>query len=280
MNYFIGSAQKFDPGGTLFMLFIFILILVLRFIKYKIKTKTTKIKELSFFTSYNIPSLLSAPFINEVERLKLIEKVAEGSMTLSKNPYLNHTSQMVYLSCGHGMPIVFDTGASVSITPLREDFIGNLKPSTCESLNSLHGTVKVVGEGMVEWTVFDVNNVVKTIRTRALYIPDGNICLFSPQTYFQENMKGHAKIGINDMSLTLSDDVILRFPYAGGCNLPLMLTRNEPQPMVGLSHLDITTISNSAVAFLNVADEVNQNLTASQKELLLWHWRLGHAHFQ
>jgi hypothetical protein len=59
-----------------------------------------------------------------------------------------------------------------------------------------------------------------------------------------------------------------------------MLTRNEPQPMVGLTHLDITTISNSAVAFLNVTDEVNQNLTASQKELLLWHWRLGHAHFQ
>jgi hypothetical protein len=33
-------------------------------------------------------------------------------------------------------------------------------------------------------------------------------------------------------------------------------------------------------SFLSIADETNQNLTASQKELLLWHWKLGHADFQ
>jgi hypothetical protein len=31
---------------------------------------------------------------------------------------------------------------------------------------------------------------------------------------------------------------------------------------------------------LSVADETNQNLTSSQKELLKWHWRIGHANMQ
>jgi hypothetical protein len=33
-------------------------------------------------------------------------------------------------------------------------------------------------------------------------------------------------------------------------------------------------------SYLSVASEVNQNITAAQKELLKWHWRVGHAGFQ
>ena len=31
---------------------------------------------------------------------------------------------------------------------------------------------------------------------------------------------------------------------------------------------------------LSVADDSNKNLTGAQKELLLWHWKLGHANLQ
>jgi len=31
---------------------------------------------------------------------------------------------------------------------------------------------------------------------------------------------------------------------------------------------------------MSVADETNQNLTKAQKELLQWHWKLGHLRFQ
>jgi hypothetical protein len=30
----------------------------------------------------------------------------------------------------------------------------------------------------------------------------------------------------------------------------------------------------------SVAEETNQNITQAQKELLLWHWRLGHIGFE
>ena len=40
-----------------------------------------------------------------------------------------------------------------------------------------------------------------------------------------------------------------------------------------------TVMSKEQQQFLSVADETNQNLTRAQKELLIWHWKLGHAGF-
>jgi hypothetical protein len=54
------------------------------------------------------------------------------------------------------------------------------------------------------------------------------------------------------------------------------------QTMAGLTFEDRQYLlqPNLLCSFLSVADKTNQNLTASQKELLLWHWKLGHAGFQ
>ena len=56
----------------------------------------------------------------------------------------------------------------------------------------------------------------------------------------------------------------------------------SPSHNVGLTFEDACILGDgfSARTFLSVADETNQNLTASQKELLTWHWKLGHANFQ
>jgi hypothetical protein len=48
---------------------------------------------------------------------------------------------------------------------------------------------------MVEWNIFDLDGVTRTVRTNALYVPEGNIRLFSPQIYFQEQRHGHATLG-------------------------------------------------------------------------------------
>ena len=51
---------------------------------------------------------------------------------------------------------------------------------------------------------------------------------------------------------------------------------------VGLTYEDCTFFGNPDFiqSHLSVADEANQNLTSSQRELLLWHWRLCHAHWK
>jgi hypothetical protein len=78
----------------------------------------------------------------------------------------------------------------------------------------------------------------------------------------------------------LKDGTTMYFPYNRGSNLPLMLTRSTP--MVGLTVHDAEFLHSyeRVSACLSVADETNQNLTASQRELLLWHHRLAHANLQ
>jgi len=51
---------------------------------------------------------------------------------------------------------------------------------------------------------------------------------------------------------------------------------------VGLTFEDFKALSSTTAisTLLSVSDETNQNLSSSQKELLHWHWRLGHANFQ
>ena len=104
--------------------------------------------------------------------------------------------------------------------------------------------------------------------------------MFSPQTYFREQQKGYLRLDHSSTTLQLSDGSLLQFPYNTNNNLPLMLPV-EPHH-IGLTFDDVSTLGDghSVHNYMSVADETNQNLISAQKELLLWHWKLGHANFQ
>jgi len=79
--------------------------------------------------------------------------------------------------------------------------------------------------------------------------------------------------------LTLADGSDLEFLYNSGSNLLLML----PDMMVqmGLTFEDSQLFKSLGTsANVTVVNDLNQNIPASQKELLTWHWKLGHAHFK
>jgi hypothetical protein len=59
-----------------------------------------------------------------------------------------------------------------------------------------------------------------------------------------------------------------------------MLTRHKPFIGVSRSDAEFLRSFEQVSAYLLVADETNQNLTAPQRELLLWHHRLAHVNFQ
>jgi hypothetical protein len=178
------------------------------------------------------------------------------------------------------MPIVFDTGASILLTPLRADFEGELTPPPITEMHGLKGAIKVIGMSKVSWTVFDSCGVVRAVRTTAYLVPEGNIRLFSPQVYFQENGSGSGKITGEGVELVMTDGTPMYFPLNQGNNLPLILTRHKL--LVGISRLDAEFLQSfeQVSACLSVADKTNQNLTVSQRELLMWHHRLAHANFQ
>ena len=224
------------------------------------------------------PRLLSMTYPDDVSDLRTGAAPSALSTTLSPTDY----------------PIVIDTGASISVSPNLSDFVDGVSEAHVQDLKGLNHTTKVCGMGMVEWTVYDVRDSIRTIRTMAFYVPDATIRLFSPQTYFHEGGEtGHLHCDKDRAVLRLNDEFELIFPYNFETNLPFMLPATHmsmkscacpkrEKATVGLTYEDVTLFSDpdALMGLMTVADEANQNLTATQKELLQWHWKLGHCNFQ
>jgi hypothetical protein len=182
----------------------------------------------------------------------------------------NADAQRVY-------PIVLDTGASISITPLASDFVGEIQQLHDSRVRGLASATTVAGIGTVEWKLRDLHGTIVHIRTKAYYIPEAEIRLFSPQVYFQENDSGLYHVTKDNTVLTLPNGIQLTFPYYAGNNLPMAF--EPPTSSNFLSFDDLEEISSRLIA-LSVLDETNANLSSEKKELIGWHWKLGHLGFQ
>ena len=202
----------------------------------------------------------------------------------SQYPNLPQLRQPRILHAEGAYPIVIDTGASNSVTPNATDFVDGMVSGNLPDLRGLNHTTTVAGAGLVEWTVYDIHNRVQTIRTWAFYVPDATIRLFSPQAYFQEQGGGDLHCTMQDTTLQMPTGELMVFPYNRETNIPFMLpvTKCEHKNTVGLDASDVDLFSSPDELFdlMSVADETNQNLSKAQKELLQWHWKLGHCNFQ
>jgi hypothetical protein len=194
------------------------------------------------------------------------------------------TGQSVYLGLDSAeAPIVVDSGASLSITPHKGDFIGKIEQldTTIQGISSV---MKIQGVGTFRWHLKDIFGTINIIDTRAYYIPDAGMRLFSPQVYFQEQQAGSYSMTSTGTVLTTSDGCELTFGYQLGSNLPMIpppdmctLSRVN-QSQVNLSFDDIS--ADSVSCSLSLVDQENQNLSAAEKELLEEHWKKCHVDAQ
>ena len=72
---------------------------------------------------------------------------------LSWSPPQSRQQFILNLADNHHIPVVIDTGASVSLTPNASDFIHPIKPTKLSSLQGLGSTSRVDGQGIVEWQI-------------------------------------------------------------------------------------------------------------------------------
>ena len=87
------------------------------------------------------------------------------------------------------IPVVFDSGCTISITPYKEDFVGGLTPVK-KTITGLSSTVEVEGEGTVWWSFYDDYGVIHHIKVKAYYIPSSPVRLFIPRHYFKQERMG------------------------------------------------------------------------------------------
>jgi hypothetical protein len=171
----------------------------------------------------------------------------------------------------------------LSITPHKGDFIGKIEQldTTIQGISSV---TKIQGVGTVRWHLKDIFGTIKIIDTRAYYIPDAGVRLFSPQVYFQEQQADPYSMTSTGTVITTADGCKLTFEYQLGINLPMIPPPNMctlsrvNQSQVNLSFEDIS--ADSVSCSLSLVDQENQNLSAAENELLEEHWKKCHVDAQ
>ncbi len=172
------------------------------------------------------------------------------------------------------IPIVIDTGASISISGEESDFVyGITAVDPNERIQGLNHSIAVAGIGTVRWKIRDELGQIATVETTAYYIPEARIRLFSPQLYFLEEQGGSLHMNKDGVHLTTADgETKLSFPINPDNNLPLALSMPLES---GFCAFNMT----AGDIHFNAMDETNQNLTGPAKELLGWHQKFGHCGF-
>jgi hypothetical protein len=184
----------------------------------------------------------------------------------------------IYISsCKTELPIVIDTGASNSITPIPTDFVdGIIHKANLQSLTQVNAATPVCGQGPVKWPIEDVIGTRRTITTDAYYVPDAGIRLFSPQVYISKNKTANMQIDHNGICFTSKCGTLFCFPFNKSNNLPFMLTETSLRVQTD-SHLSsLAQLFSNKGFYTSLIDRSvlncdNFNLNPAQQELLTWH---------
>lgn len=186
-----------------------------------------------------------------------------------------------FLTTKDACPMTTDSRASVSIAPLRSDFIGPIKKinSTVQGINS---KVRMLGVGAVRWKMRTCAGHTEIIKTLACCVPSAEARLLSPQTHLQQHKdvpkeeEPYCKMTPHGTTFKPCGGDPMEVPYDPSDNLPMCI--DEVKQSSSCVE-DSNSITASDIC-LSVADETNQNIARAQKELLGLHWKWGHVNLR
>ena len=198
--------------------------------------------------------------------------VLEGITACLTNP----RALSCHLKSSMRFSLIWDSGASVSLSYDKEDFVGELrKPSTVMQLKGIAKGIRIEGIGYAAFSITDSAGKLRTVKTKAVYCPQSSVKLLSIpallQAYPSEN------VNITSTGLTFSGSktgAVTNSIYAtidDRCNLPISQA---------YKHKLHEEIPETLIATISVVDRENHNLSAAGKEWLRWHFRLDHMSFQ
>ncbi|MGH3055544.1 MAG: GAG-pre-integrase domain-containing protein, partial [Gaiellaceae bacterium] len=168
--------------------------------------------------------------------------------------------------------IVFDTGASMTVSFCRDDFISTVTPAKPGlNLKGISKGLPVEGVGTLRWRVRTDDGSFQDLTTQGYYVPKMKIWLFSPHTHFMTSRD------VTGSFIARHESAI--FEWDGGKRMTIPYHHRTRLPIVEGFHAESvhTTDGTSNVC---VTDDLNDNLSGNQKLLLKWHFRLGHIGFE
>ena len=169
-------------------------------------------------------------------------------------------------------PIIWDSGASISISPSREDFVGPYNPpSVSLRLQGISKGLHVAGQGHVMWAVHDSAGMLRILKVPAYHVPGAKVRLLSTTSLLQ-SYPGET-ITVESSKMTLSG--LPGDPTKGTVSALINPVNNLPTSTA--YRYDATIAAPASLnATISEVHQQNHNLSEPEKELLRWHQRLGH----
>jgi hypothetical protein len=239
----------------------------------------------------NISHRISAPVVNEFITLHDPRQIMEIEKIFPSQNEMNHGVVTLFLSfvstyddvrCLSSSTIksslVVDSGASVCISPHKEDFI--VYGASTMKIKDLSSSNNVAGEGIISWNMHDVHGSVVKVEVKGYHMPRADIWLLSPQVLIS-TIGGSSLQTMTGVELKLDNGVTLFAPHCPHSNLPLLPLANTNyivrcfwSQAFGFNSSEFAAINDIKSSLLIAS---NTNLSQPQKEVLLWHQRLSHV---
>ena len=185
--------------------------------------------------------------------------------------------------------LTFDTGATRTSVGIRSDFVEFAEAQVSQKLDGIAAGLSIKGQGIVEYHMSSDEGIDFVLRLKAFYVPDlNNTRLVSPQGIrTAEGHRGSFVAHCNDEDPNSFAELLIRHDKTGWQkSTPVHVTTVQYNPRNNLpthtgTFKETEEFHGEALeAALCVTEETNTNLTGAQKELLRWHFRLGHVGFQ
>ncbi|KAI2495283.1 hypothetical protein MHU86_19254 [Fragilaria crotonensis] len=173
-------------------------------------------------------------------------------------------------------PIIWDSGASISITPDISDFEGPVtSPGTITQLKGIAKGLQIKGQGEVTWAVHDQLGNLRLLKVPAFHVPNIKVRLLSTSSLLQTYPDETITIEPNRLTLSGVPNDVNRGPVTANVNPQNNLPTSE-----AYNATDPFKAADALVSIVNTVHERNLNLNEAEKELLCWHYRLGHVGFK
>jgi transposase InsO family protein len=183
-------------------------------------------------------------------------------------------------------PVLFDSGANCCLSHRKDDFVGPYAPSTDgQMIDGIGKSIKIEGRGTVAWTFMGINGMYRTLKLPCYYVPTSHSRIASikcimdcyPGEYIritptEMTLSGNQRENLAGIKISFCDKTKLpmaplQFPSKASVN-----SVAEPKkPKKDLYPMG--KFKGSA----SLTEGVNFNLSDPEKELLKWHYRLGHV---
>lgn len=183
--------------------------------------------------------------------------------------------------------VLFDTGANCCITFDYNDFVGPVEHLDNHKVDGIGKGLKATARGFVAWTFIGNNGVYRTIKLPCYLVPGTQERIASASVFLKEYPNEH--INVRDGSLEISGDVTqgrpgVKVPFCGKTDLPFAQVFGTgtqlPEPLVYKRTKSGPVQPNVQKPVRSLTESQNCNLTDAEKELLRWHYRLGHIGMQ